>query len=115
VGGRDLTLDEESLLQFILGNSTFDGASELVAQIPGTKVIGGLPTLLDLEAPKDSREASVADGPAPVRAFVQGAEDEIDGEILIWVKQGRLSGLEFAWYTDSAPSELPGPDSIRLE
>lgn len=111
---RDLTPDEQALLTFILENASFEGASQLAAQIPGTKVVGGPVTMLDLEAPKDSLEAGVIDGPAPIRAFVADTQDEIDGEILIWVSHGRLSGLEFAWYTDTPPSELPRPENIRL-
>jgi hypothetical protein len=115
VDSRDLTSKEQALLEFILKNAPFDGAQELAAQIQGTKVTGGPPTMLDLEAPKDSPKARVADGPAPIRAFVGGPEGETDSEILIWVKNGRLSGLEFAWYTDTVASELPGSGSIQLE
>lgn len=112
---RDLTTNEQALLESILGNASFEGASQLAAQIRGTKVVGGPPTLLDLDASEDSPAANLADGPAPVRAFVESHGGEIDGEILIWVKNGRLSGLEFAWYTDAVPSGLPRPSSIRLE
>jgi hypothetical protein len=115
VDSRDLTPNEHALLKFILGKASFEGAPELAGQIQGTKVTGGLPTLLDLEAPRDSPEAAVPDGPAPIRAFVEGTDGQADGEILIWVTHGRLSGLEFAWYTDTAPTEMPDPSSIRLE
>lgn len=62
---RDLTPNEQALLEFILESASFEGASQLADQIRGTKVVGGPLTLRDLEAPKDSPEAGVADGPAP--------------------------------------------------
>lgn len=113
-GRRNLTTNEQAVLQFILGNASFEGAHELSAQINGTKVVGGPATLLHLKAPNDSPKAAMTDGPAPIRAFVAEPEGDIEGEILIWVKDGRLSGLEFAWYTDTQPSELPEPGLIRL-
>ncbi|WP_328393671.1 hypothetical protein [Nocardia sp. NBC_00416] len=36
------------------------------------------------------------------------------GEIILWVEAGRLSGIEYAWYTDERPTQLPEPDQIDL-
>jgi hypothetical protein len=112
---RNLTPSERALVELILGKGSFEGARELAAQAEDARVIGGLPTLLDLEVPESSPAAPINDGPVPVRAFVEGMDMQVEGEILIWVKYGRLSGLEFAWYTDFIPDELPRPNYVRIE
>lgn len=112
---RDLTTRERDLLRLLLSPDAFPGARELAAQVDGTKVVGGLATLLDLEAPRATPTAIRRDGPIPVRAFVQSPDGELSGEVLVWVKDGYLSGLEFAWYSDDAPTEMPEPDWIRVE
>lgn len=112
---RDLSRKELALLRLLLSVNTFPGAHELASQVEGTKVAGGLRTLLNLDAPRSALMAKRQDGPIPVRAFVQSPGGETVGEILVWVKDGYLSGLEFAWFTDDAPTEMPEIDRIRVE
>lgn len=112
---RRLTFKERDLLGMLLSQAGFEGAQELAAQVEGTSVIGGLPTVLDLRAPRTSPAAHCEDGPIPVRAFVQPADGVVEGEILVWVKGGYLSAIEFAWYTDIVPTEFPSYEQIRVE
>ena len=112
---RALTEQEVELLRLLLTQGDFPGARELAVQVDETKVIGGLATLLDLDVPRAIPAAPMLDGPIPVRAFVQCQDEEAVGEVLVWVKDGYLSGLEFAWYTDTAPTEMPAPDRIRFD
>jgi hypothetical protein len=112
---RDLTSRERTLLSFLLAARAFPGAQELAAQVEGTRVVGGRATLLDLATPKNAPSSARQDGPIPIRAFVQSPDGESLGEILVWVKDGCLAGLEFAWYTDDTPTEMPEPDRIRFE
>jgi hypothetical protein len=78
-------------------------------------VIGRIPTLLDLAVRGSPQAPPVRDGPIPVRTLV-GTEEALEGEILVWVKDGYLSGLEFAWFTDDPPSafHLPSGCSIGM-
>lgn len=112
---RNLNEAERALLKFLLADERFAGARELAAQVGGVTVLGGLPTLLDLQVSRNAARTALADGPIPLRALVAGPDDEIEGEILVWVNDGYLSGLEYAWYTDEAPSEVPSVDRIRIE
>jgi hypothetical protein len=112
---RPLTPKERALLDLLLSQKSFPGAQELAAQIEHARVVGGLATLLDLEVLPTAVIANCDDGPIPVRAFVESPDGEVQGEVLVWVKGGYLSGIEFAWYTDEAPSELPSPDCLRVE
>ncbi|WP_405178673.1 hypothetical protein OG225_32310 [Nocardia sp. NBC_01377] len=37
------------------------------------------------------------------------------GEVILWVENGWLSGIEYAWYTDERPLALPQPSRIELK
>jgi hypothetical protein len=36
------------------------------------------------------------------------------GELILWVEDGWLSGIEYAWYTDERPAALPDPDRVQV-
>ncbi|MGZ3140624.1 hypothetical protein ACVDFE_01190 [Lentzea chajnantorensis] len=50
--------------------------------------------------------ADVPDGVLPVSAEVHSNGEHI-GELLLWVANGRLSAIEYAWVTDEPPHTLP--------
>jgi hypothetical protein len=104
---------ERAVLHRILDGAQFPGARELSAQVDGARVVGGLPTFLDLAAAPSARPSSCKDGPVPLRPVVE-PDDEVEGELLVWVTGGYLSGLEYAWYTDEPPSAFPDPARIRF-
>lgn len=114
VEGRKLSVDEMALLKKVVGQP-FSGASELADQSDHAIVVGGIPTLLEIRVPNTVEPAPVEDGPVPVRAFVETSAGDIKGEILVWVTGGRLSGLEFAWYSNDAPTEMPSAGQLRFE
>jgi hypothetical protein len=103
------------LLEYILGAVSFPGARELAGQVPDARVVGGLPTFIDLEVDRSAPPGPLHDGPVPVRTFVESDGGEYVGELLIWVKDGYLSGLEFAWVTDEVPTSWPEPAKVRVE
>jgi hypothetical protein len=112
---RKLSPIERDLLLRLLVRAKFAGAQELLNQTAFAVVTGGIATFLELDVPRTSPPAKMRDGPALVRAFVEAADGELEGEIIIWVKGGYLSGLEYAWYSDVAPSEMPSPDRVRVK
>jgi len=112
---RDLTSRERGLLSLLLDRASFDGARELAAQVAKTRVAGGFPTLLDLDVPKTAPASLYKPRRIPLRALVHSPGGELLGEILVWVRDGYLSALEYAWYTDDAPSEMPPLDHLRVE
>lgn len=111
---RHLRPHEQQVLHMLLEGIPFPGSAELIAQIPLTRVAGGLPTFLDLTVDASALRADREDGPIPVRAFVEGDDGAIEGELLVWVRGGYLSALELAWVTDAMPQDLPAPDRIRV-
>ncbi|MFD8387823.1 hypothetical protein ACFV2N_01080 [Streptomyces sp. NPDC059680] len=108
------------LTQRVLGKLlTVDipGANELRAQVAEARVTGrwgeGSPSV-DLVVPEWLPAAPVADGLLPVVGRVRNGSGEFIGELLVWVSGGRLSALEFAWYGDDAPTELPEPGLVTV-
>jgi hypothetical protein len=49
-----------------------------------------------------------------IPAHVVDKAGEYVGEILIWVHDGALAALEYAWVTDGMPTVLPTVEMIRL-
>jgi hypothetical protein len=115
VDPRNLEPNERSALLKILDGASFEGANELIVQVDATRVIGGIPTLLDLGVDRSASPARCGDGPVPFRAIVQGSLGEPEGEVLVWVSGGYLSALECAWFTDQTPTEFPAPERIARQ
>jgi hypothetical protein len=112
---RDLSDNERGILVRILSEVAFDGSHELLSQVGSARITGGLPMFVDLSVDRSSRPARIKHAPVPVRAVVEGASGEVEGEILVWVTDGYLSGLEFAWVTDEMPRAMPSPERLRIE
>ena len=112
---RELTASERSVLELILSVS-FTGSQELIRQLQRARVGGGLPTLLDIVIEGEPPQRSpCSDGPVPVRAFVEADDGTPEGEILVWVSDGVLAGLEYAWVTDTPPAAFPPRHKVRLQ
>jgi hypothetical protein len=110
---RTLTDKEAQLLGRIL--ATIEGTQALAEQIGSVQVTDdSTATFLTLMTPGPVTAAPFPDGPAPGRFPVRHG-DQIAGEVIVWLKDGRLAGLEYAWFTDSTPSRMPDPDDVDVE
>jgi len=78
----------------------FTGAAELRRQV---------------DYPDECEKSAAAPGPIPVRALVTDRSGELEGEILSWTEEGRLSALEFAWYGSEMPRSLPRVERITIQ
>ena len=101
------------VLAAILSRSSFPVCSELQRQVVSVRVIGGPVTMLDLAVSDSSSLAQCPDGPIPDKPTVVDSLGAEIGELLVWVEGGRLSGLEFAWWSDEAPAGLPRIEDLR--
>lgn len=54
-------------------------------------------------------------GPLPARGAVVPAGGELVGELIIWIREGWLSGIEQAWFTDEPPGDWPSPDELTFQ
>lgn len=59
----------------------------------------------------DSPRARLPDAPLPVEAFYLNDDCDIAGQIMIWMKCGRVDSLELPWFTDAMRMDSPGPIS----
>lgn len=86
-------------------------------QIAALQGVGGSITMLALSIPSSSPHIGLPDGPYQgphddLRiGVVDNAGNDISG-ILLWIEAGRLSTLEYFWYTDDPPIELPPVERV---
>ncbi|MBF6167265.1 hypothetical protein IU486_21280 [Streptomyces gardneri] len=113
---RMLTDLETSVVTKLL-SSGVPGASEYLAQVPYSQVVAtwgtGSPSV-DLAV----RPGAVQVSGSPEGILASGAVNDHNGspigEVILWVENGWLSGIEYAWYTDKRPHALPEHDQIEL-
>lgn len=88
-------------------------ASGLIDQTTSLTASGSI-TMLRLVTGEDAIPVAIADGPLPGRAIVNNENGATMGELIIWIEDGLLDVLEYAWVTDHAPSSLPRIDQVVL-
>jgi hypothetical protein len=86
----------------------FAGARELRAQAK-TASAGAGTLVVDLIVDRSLPEAVVRHR-IPVQAVVDGAG--YDGGLILYVDDGRLSGVEYWWVTEEAPDHFPPAAAI---
>jgi hypothetical protein len=113
IAPRPLTSDEHAVLDLLL-SANFDGATDLRAQARDATVVGrcdcGCPTV-DLDVPDTAPAADLLGRVYPVEGRVTTHGDEAPGEILVFLKDGRLDSLEYVYY-DLVPTSWPPIDRI---
>ncbi|MFF8906302.1 hypothetical protein [Streptomyces olivaceoviridis] len=113
---RPLSPLEQRVLVKLL-SAEFPGAQELRNQLAQTRVTrpwGSESPSVDLDVPPGVPQAAIKDGVIPATGTVTDDSGELFGELLVWVSNGRLSALEFSWYGDTAPTELPDPGLVTV-
>jgi hypothetical protein len=108
---------EEVVLRHIL-SAEFDGVRELRKQINLVEVVAvwGLGSVsVDFRLRERAAVRSPQrEGRIPVDAEVVNDAGQYVGELLIWLHDGALAALEYAWVTDEMPTALPSVENIRL-
>lgn len=89
-------------------------AALVEAQAAEAVVVAESPTMLDFRVPPTKPAIPLPDGPLPVRAIVQNASQQAEGEVLVWIRSGVLIGIEQAWFTDEPPTRWPDASRVRL-
>ncbi|MFC0114510.1 hypothetical protein [Kibdelosporangium aridum] len=70
---------------------------------------------VDIEVPDQTAIPGGVSGVVPVRAFVNGDNGELVGEVLVWASHGVLAALEYVTFTDEPPASLPSADRMWFE
>lgn len=103
-----------AVLDCVLRQAGFPGSDELARQVPRVGVVGGPITMLELRVSQATPASTFTDGPIPLSTEVSDESGMPIGELLIWVDGGYLSALEFAWWTDDPPHQLPTPSRLKV-
>jgi hypothetical protein len=116
-GGRPLSDVERRVINHLL-SVDFAGVTELREQLRVARVLGnwkpdGSPSF-DIWLPPDVPRSIFGGRRAPIEAYVISADESYVGEIMLWLTEGKLSGVEYSWVTDEPPSALPDPVNIHL-
>jgi hypothetical protein len=108
---------ERSVVAHLLAVS-FNGAAVLREQLAVARVVGNWKpegsVSFDISVPADAGAAQISDGVAPVTAYVTDEEGAYLGELILWIANGKLAGLEYAWVTDTPPGRLPQVSLIQV-
>jgi hypothetical protein len=89
-------------------------AAALREQIETVQVLGGPLTMLELAVSADCPRMVGPDGPLSQSAVVVAADGREVGELIAWITGGHLATLEYAWWTDDPPPELPTAGNLRV-
>jgi hypothetical protein len=105
----------QRLVARVLSEASFAGQAQLAAQVPYVRLGEGpitfIPLVIDRSvAPRSAFEC----GPVPGSAWVVADDGSPIGTLLVWVDDGYISALEYAWVTDNEPTQLPEVGQIRL-
>jgi hypothetical protein len=113
---RALTADESAVLALLL-SVNFPGVDELRLQAASASVVRrcdcGCPSI-ELKVAEGAPLASgLSSRLVPADGVVSPMGDDVPGEIILFVDDGRLSYLEYVYY-DAVPTEWPALDRITV-
>jgi hypothetical protein len=113
---RELNSDERRILHLLL-SPEFEGVQELRWQSDNAVVVGrclcGCPTI-DIDVRSISPPVPISGPLSPFEAKVSAEEDEMPGEIILFVRGGLISSMEYVYYSDTAPSEWPSSGRMSV-
>lgn len=85
----------------------------LTHQAKLASILSASATDVELQTTSTAPAVELPDGPTPGRAL-EYSGDQIVSEVMVWIRSGRLIGLEQPWYTDEPPIDWPSTDQVRL-
>jgi hypothetical protein len=112
-GWRPISEEEAEVIRAIVSSAGGQSGQSLIDDLNGALVSEPTAWILDVK-PSDIRGAAgLPDGPFPARAFVP-SNAAYQGEIIVWIANGHVSGLEYAWITDEPPTRWPRPYEMEI-
>ena len=108
-----MTAAVRGLVTRVIEQQEFAGKAELLAQVPNVQVVDGPVTFLNLAVDPTGAASEFREGPVPGQAWIVAEDGTTIGSLLVWVDDGYISGLEYAWVTEEPPGSLPSVDQLR--
>jgi len=112
-GWRPMSPQEAEVIRTVVAKANSNVRDALTADLDGAMVSNETPWILDVAASHGGDGSGLPDGPFPARAFVPSNANYL-GEIIVWLTNGHVSGLEYAWFGDHPPTEWPPPDQVEV-
>ena len=110
---RPMSPEEAGVIRAIVSAAGMRRGDALLEDLNGALVSNSTPWILDVRTAVAGDGSDLPDGPFPARAFVPTGE-AYRGEIIIWLTEGHVSGLEYAWITEEAPTRWPRRDEMEI-
>jgi hypothetical protein len=110
---RAISSEEAAVIRSILSQAAVRRSDSLIADLDGALVANETTWILDVKVSNKGEGADLPDGPFPAQAFVPNSA-EYQGEVIIWIADGHVSGLEYAWVSDDPPTTWPRADEMEV-
>jgi hypothetical protein len=110
---RPISSEEAAVITAIVSTSGVPSGQGLINDLDGAAVSHSAPWILHIQPATEAPGVDLPDGPFPADAAVPNSAN-YQGEIIIWIKNGHLDGLEYAWVTDEPPTRWPRPDEMEI-
>jgi hypothetical protein len=108
-----MSFEESDVIRSILARADIHGSDPLIADLEGALVVNETTWILDVKVSNRGEGADLPNGPFPAQAFVPNSA-EYQGEVIIWITDGHVSGLEYAWVSDNPPTRWPRADEMEV-
>jgi hypothetical protein len=103
---RPMSPEEADVIRAILSQAGIRRSGPLIADLDGALVANETTWILDIKVSNNGEGVDLPNGPFPAQAFVPTSA-EYQGEVIIWIADRHISGLEYAWVSDSPPTRWP--------
>ena len=110
---RPISPQETGVIRSILLQADIRRSGPLIADLDGALVANETTWILNVKVSNKGDGTDLPNGPFPAQAFVPNSA-EYQGEVIIWLTDGHLSGLEYAWVSDSPPTRWPRADEMEV-
>jgi hypothetical protein len=111
---RPLTQREREVIEALLPAGAFPDVETYRAQLEHVSVVGGARADLHLDVDPGARRASFQESPLPIEGVAPGPDRADEFGLMLWAKDGALSGVEMYWTGDTVPEELPEAHQLKL-
>ena len=110
---RPISPEEAAVIRSILSQAAVRRSDSLFADLDGALVAKETTWILDVKVSNQGEGSDLPNGPFPAQAFVPNSA-EYQGEVIIWITDGHVSGLEYAWVSDPPPTRWPRADEMEI-
>ena len=108
-----MSSEEAAVIRSIVSQADIRSSRPLLVDLDGALVANETAWILDVKVSNKGARADLPNGPFPAQAFVPNSA-EYEGEVIIWITGGHVSGLEYAWVSDNPPTRWPRADEMQI-